>query len=108
MFAKYKDKIMTWLNGLSPPQNIKASKMVIFGAFGLVLIVVILYIAGWCFNTYKTGTANLKDLEALLVILVSPQDVAFVTFASVYMVDADGDGMPDAAENKANEGIKNV
>lgn len=108
MLAKYKDKIMTWLNGLSPPKNIKASKMVVFGAFGLVLMVVVLYIAGWCFNTYKTGVANLKDLEALLVILVSPQDVAFVTFASVYMVDADGDGMPDAAENKANEGIKNV
>ena len=99
---------MTWLDGLSPPREIKASKMVVFGAFGLVLIVVILYIAGWCFNTYKTGAANLKDLEALLVILVSPQDVAFVTFASVYTVDSDGDGMPDAAKNKANEGIKNA
>ena len=108
MFAKYKDKIMTWLEGLSPPQNIKASKMVVFGAFGLVMVVVGLYIAGWCFNTYKTGTANLKDIEALLVILVSPQDVSFVTFASVYTVDSDGDGMPDAAKNKAEEGNKNA
>lgn len=105
MLAKYKDKIMGWLTDLSPPKNLKASKMVIFGAFGLVMAVVILYLAGWCYNTYKTGAASLKDLEALLVILVSPQNVAFVTFASVYLVDADGDGLPDAAEQKANEGV---
>ena len=105
MLAKYKDKIMGWLTDLSPPKNLKASKMVIFGAFGLVMVVVILYLAGWCYNTYKTGAANLKDLEALLVILVSPQNVAFITFASVYLVDADGDGWPDEAEQKANEGL---
>lgn len=105
MITKYKAKVMDWLSNLSPPQ--KASRLVIFGAFGLVMLVVILYLTGWCYNSYKTGTANLKDLEALLVILLSPQNVAFVSFASIYMVDKDGDGLPDAAENKAEEGMIN-
>lgn len=104
MLTKYKKRIMDLLSNYTPVKNMKASKLVIFGAFGLVMVVVSLYLAGWCYNSYAKENANLKDLEALLIILVSPQNVAFVSFASVYLVDADGDGVPDAAKNRAKEG----
>lgn len=101
MLSKYSEKIMSWLAKLTPPPRVSnASRQIIFGAVGLVMLVVLLYLAGWCYNTYKSGVANLKDLEILLAILISPQNVAYVTFASVYLADVDGDGLPDAVEKE--------
>lgn len=109
MLSKYNEKIMSWLAKLTPPPSVSnASRQIIFGAVGLVMLVVLLYLAGWCYNTYESGVANLKDLEVLLAILISPQNVAYVTFASVYLADVDGDGMPDAVEKQleANENVR--
>ena len=101
MLSKYSDKIKAWLSKLAPPTKPScASLAIIYGAVGLVILVVVLYLGGWCYNSYKTGQANLKDLEILLTILISPQNVAYMTFASVWTADADGDGIPDAAEKQ--------
>lgn len=109
MLSKYSDKIKAWLGKLAPPTKIScASLAIIYGAVGLVILVVVLYLGGWCYNSYKTGQANLKDLEILLTILISPQNVAYVTFASVWTADADGDGIPDAAEKQLEEPQKPI
>lgn len=72
----------------------------------VVGIVVTLYLVAWLYQWFVLNKLVLSDLRYLLDTLLSPQAVAFYGFISLYLIDKDKDGTPDASEQKLDGGIK--
>ena len=66
-------------------------------------IITLLLIAGWSYQWYMTGTPDITILISFFREYTSVSVVAAVTFLSVFHVDKNRDGRPDAAEVKAKE-----
>lgn len=69
---------------------------------GLAIITALL-VAGWSYQWYMTGTPDIATLISFFREYTSVSVVAAVTFLSVFHVDKNRDGRPDAAEVKAKE-----
>lgn len=67
---------------------------------GLMLLTV-LVLASWCINAWQTGKADTNTLISFFREYTAPAVVAAVTFLSVFFVDKNGDGRPDAAERES-------
>lgn len=77
----------------------------LYGA-GLACITVLL-IAGWIWQWQATGNPDLPVLISIFKEYTAATVVAAVTFLSVFHVDKNGDGRPDAAEIQSKkEGAK--
>lgn len=77
----------------------------LYGA-GLVCITLLL-IAGWLWQWQATGNPDLPVLISIFKEYTAATVVAAVTFLSVFHVDKNGDGRPDAAEIQSKkEGTK--
>lgn len=66
-------------------------------------IVTILLIAGWVYQWIESGEPDLQALISFFREYTSASVVAAVTFLSVFHVDKNRDGRPDAAELRAKE-----
>ena len=60
-------------------------------------------IASWCVNWYHSGSPDVNALIDIFKNYTATQVVAAATFVSVFCVDVDGDGRPDAAQKQAEK-----
>lgn len=78
--------------------------------FAAVLVLEILLInAGWLYNWYDTGKADVAVMIQFLTVLVGAQFIAAVTFVAKAFADKNGDGVPDILNGEYSEskiGIK--
>lgn len=78
--------------------------MAVIAAYGVLLGVISLSLLfSWFFNGIKTGSFDSAVMLQFFTAATGAGPVAAVTFLSVFFVDKNGDGRPDASENKAEE-----
>ncbi len=83
--------------------KVQTSMKVIYCYGGGLAIMTVLMIGAWLWLWIHTGSPDLKSLVEIFKEYTAPAVVAAFTFVSVFCVDKDGDGRPDAATNQASE-----
>lgn len=104
------DKIMGYFNKVVekvkeyiPKSNAQDSMKIVI-AYGLLIFVIALaFMASWIYSGIKTGNFDIDIMLRFFSAATAPGPVAAVTFISVFLVDKNGDGRPDAAEDRAEE-----
>ena len=96
LFSKAVQKV----NSISIGDTQSSMAIVYFYGTGL-LIINFLFIGGWLYQWWMQGKMDLPLLISYFREYVAPSVVAAVTFLTVFNVDKNGDGRPDAAEAKA-------
>lgn len=87
-------------------RKVKSSMRIVWVyGIGLALISALL-VCGWLYQWWATGRPDLPLLVSYFREYTAVSVVAAVTFLSVFNVDKNNDGRPDAAESKAAEGNK--
>lgn len=100
MFQKIKDFLTKTITKIPASAGTKA---IVY--YAVVLVVELLFFnAGWLFNWYKSGSADMPVMIEFLTVLVGAQFTTAVLLIGKGLVDNDGDGIPDALEN--DEGDK--
>lgn len=80
------------------------SLLLLYAMVLAILVFVLLYLGSWVYLFFFLGKATLGDLLALGTLLVSPSAISAITFYSVAIIDRDGDGESDLAEEKLKGG----
>ena len=104
-FEKLKTKITERIKEIKMTKRGSAKdsmRIVCFYGAGLAGIT-ILYISGWLWQWYQTEAPDLPALADFFKEFTAPTVVAAITFISVWRVDKNRDGRPDAAELRAKE-----
>lgn len=104
------DKIMGYFNKVVgkvkeyiPKSNAQDSMKIVI-AYGLLIFVIALaFMASWIYSGIKTGNFDIDIMLRFFSAATAPGPVAAITFISVFLVDKNGDGRPDAAEDRAEE-----
>lgn len=95
MLQKIKDFLTKTIANIPPSAGTKA---IIYYA-AILVVELLLFNAGWLFNWYKTGSADVPVMIEFLTVLVGAQFTTAVMLIGKGLVDKDGDGIPDALEN---------
>ncbi len=104
------DKIMGYFNKAIekvkeyiPKSNAQDSMKIVI-AYGLLIFVIALaFMASWIYSGIKTGNFDIDIMLRFFSAATAPGPVAAVTFISVFLVDKNEDGRPDAAEQRIEE-----
>lgn len=99
LLAKAADKIKDM--GVSVGGNTQSSMAIVYFYGTGLLIINFLFIGGWLYQWWTQGKMDLPLLISYFREYAAPSVVAAVTFLTVFNVDKNGDGRPDAAEAKA-------
>ena len=83
--------------------KVQTSMKIIYLYGGGLAILTILMVISWGVNWYYSGAPDLNSLISIFKEYTAPAVVAAFTFVSVFCVDTDGDGRPDAAQNQAEK-----
>ena len=81
--------------------KVQTSMKIIYLYGGGLAILTILMVLSWGLNWYHSGAPDLNSLISIFKEYTAPAVVAAFTFVSVFCVDTDGDGRPDAAQKQA-------
>lgn len=84
-------------------QKIQTSMEIIYWYGTGLVVLTLLMIISWGVNWYHTGMPDVNQLLDIFKNYTATQVVAAVTFVSVFFVDIDGDGRPDAAQKQAEK-----
>lgn len=76
----------------------QTSMRIIYLYGGGLAILTILMVISWGVNWYNSGVPDLNSLISIFKEYTAPAVVAAFTFVSVFCVDKNNDGRPDAAE----------
>ena len=98
MLQKLKDLLVKTTANI--PTDAPLWVLVIFAA--LLVLEIVLINAGWLYNWYDTGKADVPVMIQFLTVLVGAQFIAAVTFVAKAFADKDKNGVPDAIENTLN------
>ena len=103
-------KIKNWLAKTvsSVPDGAPLFVVVIFA--GVLVAEILLINAGWIYNWYDSGRADVPVMINFLTVLVGAQFIAAVTFVAKAFADKDGNGVPDAIDSEYSNnkiGFKN-
>lgn len=80
--------------------RVRTSMQIVY-VYGAGLIVLfLLVIAAWVHDFYRTGVANTTLLISFFREFTAPAVVGAFTFVSIFCVDKNHDGRPDAAEKE--------
>lgn len=104
------DKIMGYFNKVVekvkeyiPKSNAQDSMKIVI-AYGLLIFVIALaFMVSWIYSGIKTGNFDIDIMLRFFSATTAPGPVAAVTFISVFLVDKNEDGRPDAAEQRVEE-----
>lgn len=104
------DKIMGYFNKVVekvkeyiPKSNAQDSMKIVI-AYGLLIFVIALaFMVSWIYSGIKTGNFDIDIMLRFFSAATAPGPVAAVTFISVFLVDKNEDGRPDAAEQRIEE-----
>lgn len=98
-FNKIVEKVKSYI-----PKSRAQDSMKIVIAYGLLIFVIALaFMASWIYSGIKTGNFDIDIMLRFFSAATAPGPVAAITFLSVFLVDKNGDGRPDAAEDRAEE-----
>lgn len=100
LYKKAVAKITNEIKARATSTEQTSMKVVYLYGAGLMLLTV-LVLASWCINAWQTGKADTNTLISFFREYTAPAVVAAVTFLSVFFVDKNGDGRPDAAERES-------
>lgn len=96
-----KEKLLAWMEKLleKTPKTTKkaAMKYIIWYALFLALcagLYLIMILADW----YAAGRPNLQEMRQFISTMLSGAAVAAIGFCARWLVDRDGDGVPDEAQ----------
>lgn len=76
----------------------------IYGAGLIILFTFIIF--SWVYEFIRTGNPNIQVLIDFFTKYTVAQVIAAFTFVSVFLVDKNNDGRPDAAEKEAKKELK--
>lgn len=103
------DKIMGYFNKAVekvkeyiPKSNAQDSMKIVIAYGILVFVIAIAFMLAWLYSGFKTGKFDTDIMLRFFSAATAPGPVAAVTFISVFLVDKNKDGRPDAAEERAN------
>lgn len=82
--------------------RLQTSMKIIYCYGGGLALMTILMIGAWIWQWYHTGEPDMNSLITIFEEYTAPAVVAAFTFVSVFCVDKDKDGRPDAAEYQAD------
>lgn len=75
--------------------------------YGVGLIILFTFIIfSWVYEFIRTGNPNIQVLIDFFTKYTVAQVIAAFTFVSVFLVDKNNDGRPDAAEKEAKKELK--
>lgn len=97
----YIEKAWAWVSGRIPSGNMQDSMKVVVAYGILIAIISIAFLFAWIHNGLTTGRFDMDAMLRFFTAATSPGPVAAVTFISIFSVDKNHDGRPDAAEAKA-------
>ncbi len=84
-------------------RKIQTSMQIVY-VYGTGLIILFLMIlTAWLHDWWRTGVANTPLLISFFKEFTAPAVVGAFTFVSVFLVDKNHDGRPDAAEKEAKK-----
>lgn len=97
-FSKVVEKVKSYI----PKSNAQDSMMIVM-AYGLLIVIIALaFMCAWLHEGFSTGKFDTDIMLRFFSAATAPGPVAAVTFLSVFLVDKNKDGRPDAAENRAD------
>ena len=96
MLEKLKDFLIKTTANI--PTDAPLWVLVIFAA--LLVLEILLINAGWLYNWYDTGRADVPVMINFLTVLIGAQFIAAVTFVAKAFADKDGNGVPDAIDSE--------
>lgn len=80
--------------------RVRTSMQIVYVYGAGLIILFLMVIAAWVHDFYRTGTANTTLLINFFKEFTAPAVVGAFTFVSVFCVDKNRDGRPDAAEKE--------
>jgi hypothetical protein len=80
--------------------KVRTSMQIVYVYGAGLIILFLMVIAAWVHDFYRTGTANTTLLINFFKEFTAPAVVGAFTFVSVFCVDKNRDGRPDAAEKE--------
>lgn len=102
MMNKIKELFEKAMNLL--PKVRAQDSMTVIIAYGILLAVIsISFMGAWILNGWKSGKPDMDIMLRFFQAATGAGPVAAVTFLSIFFVDKNQDGRPDAAENKAED-----
>ena len=101
-FEKLKTKITEKIKTTKRGSAKDSMRIVCLYGIGMAAVTILL-IAGWAYQWIASGEPDLQTLISFFREYTSASVVAAVTFLSVFHVDKNRDGRPDAAELRAKE-----
>ena len=96
MLQKLKDLLIKTTANI--PTEAPLWVLVIFA--GVLVLEILLINAGWLYNWYDTGSADVSIMIQFLTVLVGAQFIAAVTFVAKAFADKNGDGVPDIIDSE--------
>ena len=84
-------------------QKIQTSMIIVYCYGGGLALLTLLMITSWAVSWYHSGSPDVNALIDIFKNYTATQVVAAATFVSVFCVDTDGDGRPDAAQKQAEK-----
>lgn len=86
--------------------RVRTSMQIVYVYGAGLIILFLMVIAAWVHDFYRTGVANTTLLINFFKEFTAPAVVGAFTFVSVFCVDKNRDGRPDAAEKEIKKEIK--
>jgi len=99
-FNKVVEKIKEYIPDTGNAQH---SMLIVIAYSFLIFIIVLAFMFAWIIAGLKTGAFDMGIMLRFFEAATAPSVVAAVTFLSVFLIDKNGDGRPDAAEDRAEE-----
>lgn len=94
------EKLKNWLAKTVSSVPDGAPLFVVVTFAGVLVAEILLINAGWLYNWYDTGRADVPVMINFLTVLVGAQFIAAVTFVAKAFADKDGNGVPDAIDSE--------
>lgn len=100
---EYFNKVVEKVKSYIPKTTSQDSMMIVILYGCLIAIISATFMVAWAYEGISSGKFDTDIMLRFFSAATAPGPVAAVTFISVFLVDKNGDGRPDAAEDRAEE-----
>lgn len=95
-------KVLEWLYERMPRGNTQDSMRVVIAYGVLIAAISAAFFGAWTYNGFAGERFETDEMLRFFSAATSAGPVAAVTFLSVFLVDKNRDGRPDAAEERVD------
>lgn len=100
---EYFNKAIEKVKEYIPKSNAQDSMKIVIAYELLIFVIALAFMVSWIYSGIKTGNFDIDIMLRFFSAATAPGPVAAVTFISVFLVDKNEDGRPDAAEQRVEE-----